>query len=568
MRPGAFLFSEGEMPEEKKESTNFIQVNDGEEVTVKGELTTGTTTKDMYGAEYSMMPQMGGMNYSLDFEEIDAQEEMEDERQTLMKRAAQFMRMLESAKEMADLETIKAGMTRVLNKRNKKEIEEVEEKQAMKTEDGVKYSSSDFAYTPDKEKPSTWKLRLAQGKPGNITRSQLGAASAALSPGGFRGNRVQLPSDAVAGVKRRIRSEYEKLGVDKENMPASIKEFTSDNEAALTQVKEWYESEKEVDFSLLKQQGSFDLWKEGDRLRWLAVYSNKYRDNDNPPEIISEASHKNFVKMVDEGEAAYPELWYWHIPGTRFGQADFVAYDNSGFAIASGLIDSGMEEIAKNISKTPDQLVSHGMPSIFIERDNEDKSIITNHITTEISVLPAEMAANKLTSFLVEAKGMSLPENKAQKLDELGFNVEAIQDGLAAKGKAAEDAGIESKQTETVVTETVVEEVIEVDLADYVTRKEITELVGEMANEIKALKAENQELRQLVEGGIEKQLQETPAASLTSMFQSAIGSEDAKVDGRTRLAKEGPKEDEPLAAIPGVPPFISQLANSSRNGWN
>ena len=41
------------------------------------------------------------------------------------------------------------------------------------------------------------------------------------------------------------------------------------------------------------------VWKEGNRHRWLAVYSNKYRDQDIPPEILSAKAHKEFVEAVD-----------------------------------------------------------------------------------------------------------------------------------------------------------------------------------------------------------------------------------------------------------------------------
>ena len=55
----------------------------------------------------------------------------------------------------------------------------------MKTEGGVQYPATDFAYVPDPEKASTWKLRLSETRPGNVTRAQLGRAAAAFSPGGF-----------------------------------------------------------------------------------------------------------------------------------------------------------------------------------------------------------------------------------------------------------------------------------------------------------------------------------------------------------------------------------------------
>lgn len=508
-------------------------------------------------------------NYVLDFEALDALEEMEEERQRLMKRGKQFIGMLETAQAMTDIEKIRDGMGRMMRKAGyMKPVPMVEEKAApMKTEGGVSYPKADFAYTPSDE-VSTWKLRLAEGRPGNITRSQLGAAAAALSPGGFRGNRVELPSDAVAGVKRRIRAEYEKLGINENDIPESVrKELSKKNQEAIRLLEEWQNQDP---VELLKSRGSFELYKEGDNLRWLAVYSNKFRDNDNPPEIISEASHKGFVDMVDKGQAEYPELWYWHIPGTRFGIADYVAYDDSGFAIASGTIDPGKEHIAKNIAEKGSQLVSHGMPISSIERDGKDPSIITSHKTVEISVLPANMAANKLTNFLVnsrEDKGMSLPNDKAQTLQELGFDVEAIQQGLEAKAQTAVNEGIEFKETETVVTEVEDQQETAQPEGDYVSRQELFNLIENMGGVIKELKAEIVGLKEAQQAGIEKQLERTPAASLTAMWQSAIGSEEARLDGRTSLAKAGPEEVKQTETIPGLPQGISQLVMQSRQGW-
>ena len=71
----------------------------------------------------------------------------------------------------------------------------------------------------------------------------------------------------------------------------------------------------------------FTIWKEADEWRWLAVFSNNYRDDDYPPEILSKSAHQDFVSAVDASEWPKPELWFWHVPGTRFGQTDMLAYD-------------------------------------------------------------------------------------------------------------------------------------------------------------------------------------------------------------------------------------------------
>ncbi len=99
--------------------------------------------------------------------------------------------------------------------------------EVMKTEDGVEYPASAFAYTPDAELSSTWKLRLWEDAAKKVTRSQLGRAAAALSPGGFRGQKVEIPSADLPAVKRKIRAEYRKLDIADEDIPRWVQESES-----------------------------------------------------------------------------------------------------------------------------------------------------------------------------------------------------------------------------------------------------------------------------------------------------------------------------------------------------
>lgn len=93
----------------------------------------------------------------------------------------------------------------------------------MKTEGGVQFPMSDYAYVGDPERVTTWKLRLTES-PGKVTLAQLSRAVQALSPEGFMGEQVDVPPDALPGIKRRIRTAYVKLGVDEAEIPAEIRE--------------------------------------------------------------------------------------------------------------------------------------------------------------------------------------------------------------------------------------------------------------------------------------------------------------------------------------------------------
>ncbi len=92
------------------------------------------------------------------------------------------------------------------------------------TEDGEKFPAAAYAYAPDPEKSSTWKLRLWETPDKKTTRKQLGEAAAALSPGGLRGVKVTIADADIPAVKRTIRGEYTRLGVERDDMPRWVKE--------------------------------------------------------------------------------------------------------------------------------------------------------------------------------------------------------------------------------------------------------------------------------------------------------------------------------------------------------
>jgi len=102
-----------------------------------------------------------------------------------------------------------------------------------KTEDGKQYPAEAYAYVPDSEKPSTWKLRLWEDPQKKMTAAQVGRAIAAFSPGGFRGQKVDIPAGDVAKVKAKLRAAWKKVNPDRDpkEMPNHIKE--ADNKQTL-----------------------------------------------------------------------------------------------------------------------------------------------------------------------------------------------------------------------------------------------------------------------------------------------------------------------------------------------
>lgn len=347
--------------------------------------------------------------------------------------------------------------------------------------------------------------------------------------------------------------------------------------------------------------------------RWFAIYSNMYRDDDHPSEIISSKSHRAFTSMVDAGLVDYPELWQWHIDGSAWGKADWLAYAD-GFAMAAGYIYDGFEFAAKSLATYDGDIrVSHGMPTSTIVRDKNDSSVIIFHITKEISPLPGWAAANKWTGFTIlkEGEDMPIPEEKKEHLRTLGYSddvIARIEGGVEKASTALNEAGIESKdKKEDTVAEVVEEQADQAvspatttetvedaeegsvesteDAKEVTLKEEIAQVIGQTLSPLieatNALSAQNEQLQKQVNDLSERlknyeredsekvgELKEnTPARSLAELVSmSLIGNKEARVHGNSSLAKDGPAEKEQEA--PNVTPvgFVNSIIGRQRNG--
>ena len=254
----------------------------------------------------------------------------------------------------------------------------------------------------------------------------------------------------------------------------------------------------------------------------------------------------------------------WHIPGTKWGISDFIAYDDRGFAVASGTIDKGKEWIADSL--TDDLATSHGMLPYSVKRRADDPTIIIEHITKEISPLPAWAAANKFTDFNIlgdEVKEMALSEEARLKSTQIGLDADRLEAEIEGLDKETE--GLEKKAVpETEATKGVGGE------GDYVERDEVIDLVKSVAASTKQLVEVVSDLAKRVKGLEENKLtldketlESTPAASLMDLYQSSvIGAPETKIDGRTSLAKSGPEEAP--AQSPGAPGISGLAAHIAR----
>lgn len=388
----------------------------------------------------------------------------------------------------------------------------------IKVDGGVEYHAKDYACVGDAQKPSTWKVRLAEGKSGNITVAQLGRAASALSPGGHRGNPANLQEVGCSksAVKSRIRSEYKKLGVADEDIPDSVK-------ASIIPLEQ------------LKNKHIL-IWKTDDGLyRWMGVYSNKFRDDDKPvSEILSEISHKEFISRVNKGEIGHPDLYVWHIP-VPVGKADLLAYDDSGFSVALGTFTN--EKVAEALLNTTEDLaMSHGMPAEFIERDKDDPTIITRYVSTEVSVLPRRVAANKMTHFSIlhskEDKSMSIaPELRDQVVQMIGEEATSLIEGeLAAQADKAVADGVEFKEqgeevAQADTTSAVETTAPETQQAEAAAEEQVTEQAAEEAAQETEAEAETEEKAEPEEEA--EEVKETVAvldtSAITTLKEELVG---------------------------------------------
>jgi hypothetical protein len=330
-------------------------------------------------------------------------------------------------------------------------------------------------------------------------------------------------------------------------------------------------------------KNAFMVWKDQNgRFRFMCAYSNHFRDQDYPPEIISAQAHKEFIDRVEKGIDQYPELWHWHTPGTKWGVADWLCFTDEGFALASGYVLPGHEKEAELLSEMNGIRTSHGMPMSSIKYADDDGSIITRYTSTEISDLPAKCAANMLTDFRVLEVGNMIPQPKKDYLKAVGLSDETISGlemRLEDKARAADTLGIEFKEAEVAaepVAEPVVEPVVEVKEVEQpiLTQAELVELLSVAGKSIQALNehraisdARIEELEKSLKGKEEKA--STPPDSSSFLRKlltlSPVGNESSAVKGNDALTK-GPKETRaPAQSRIGIP-FLDNLVAPSDEG--
>lgn len=183
------------------------------------------------------------------------------------------------------------------------------------------------------------------------------------------------------------------------------------------------------------QQGSW---------RWVGFPSNNFIDLD--AEIISEKAHLEYVDWVNKNMDVSPMFVTWHTPGTmREKPVDFVGYEN-GFLIMSGPLTEGEAGALFALQKETDLGMSHG--SFALERDPNDKRVITKYRMYEVSDLPLENAANPFTEFAILTKEVGM-DKLAYLSTIIGSDrAKAILEKMGEKQNELKEADVETKETQ------------------------------------------------------------------------------------------------------------------------
>jgi hypothetical protein len=228
----------------------------------------------------------------------------------------------------------------------------------------------------------------------------------------------------------------------------------------------------------------------------------------------------------------------------------------------------GFEPIAEKLSLDKELKMSHRMPLALITRNPADDRQITRYVSTEFSFLPPWAAANEGTTFGVSKESAMLTTEKKEFMRQKGFTDEqiAVAETLSKEVEVPaieKEAEVKTESEKVEVIESVKEKDVETKETLPAEVKEVIEAVQAMPEVLKALAeqikslAETQATQAAIlarlsesdEAKVKEKLDGTPTASRSSMkemIQAAIGGTDAaRIDGRTTLAKDGPAQTDP-----------------------
>jgi len=309
------------------------------------------------------------------------------------------------------------------------EVESFKEmnKATTKREDGEDFPAAAFAYVPDPESPSTWKLRLWGSLDEKETVAQVSRAVSALSPSGFRGNRVQIPAEDLASVKAKVRAAWRQVNGPDRELPAILKRDNSNylediiekggtdsmnlqeneiNDNVNTMSEDLTETQKQ---SILSKMGEFIFGKQESIEKAQTIEVNTANGNfkvvadgsmTNPPQVVlnmvdvgaveEKSGHMGMdEEMKSSGEDMVGKS---EEAGTEEAAADVVEKSESVDSVDEGE-EMDFEKVLEGLSNLLDEKLEKVKAEITAEVDGKIESI-------EKSVSEVKESAEEISSDL------------------------------------------------------------------------------------------------------------------------------------------------------------------------
>jgi hypothetical protein len=94
----------------------------------------------------------------------------------------------------------------------------------LRVDNGEAYPREAYLYAADETNPSTWSVRVWESPSQKITTAQLDRAAAYISPEGFHGSRIELPTDQYGPVTSKLQLLYKGLGTPDADIPKHLHE--------------------------------------------------------------------------------------------------------------------------------------------------------------------------------------------------------------------------------------------------------------------------------------------------------------------------------------------------------
>jgi hypothetical protein len=176
---------------------------------------------------------------------------------------------------------------------------------------------------------------------------------------------------------------------------------------------------------------------------WVGWWTNNAEDRE--AEWFPAKAIDDYVDRVDVGVIPQPDLWFWHIPGSRHGTAEWQGRIEH-YCVAVGSFDETPAGTAARKHYTQSKArysMSHGFA---YDKSHYLDGAYHQFNTFELSVLPPHVAANPYTDF-EGIKTMALTPEKVQALEAL-VGKEIAQQIIAdteAKSKALDELGVQFK---------------------------------------------------------------------------------------------------------------------------